>query len=89
MVDADDTEYIEDDLVTYYPSMEILVDDIGKEIIRNATWISGAYRRNFTFGVRIRPPPFSLVFAFRRTLSQAISVCVLCFRRSSAWSQLR
>ena len=54
MVDADDDEYSEDELVLYYPTMEIFVDELGKEVVRNATWLSGAYRRNFDSGVRAR-----------------------------------
>jgi hypothetical protein len=69
MVSADDDEYSEDELVLYYPTMEIFVDELGKEIVRNATWISGAYRRNLESGVR-SPSPFlvyALVMLFRLT----------------------
>jgi hypothetical protein len=54
MVDADDDEYSEDELELYFPTMEIFVDELGKEVVRNATWLSGAYRRNVDSGVRAR-----------------------------------
>lgn len=60
MVDADDDEYSEDELELYYPTMEIFVDELGKEVVRNATWLSGAYRRNFDSGIVIKVEPLEV-----------------------------
>ncbi len=52
----DDDEYDEEDIISYFPSMEIAVDDLGRNLFRTAKWINGAYKRTYKKGVHYIHP---------------------------------